>query len=106
MAGSVAKVNPPVELVSVTVKPTSDWALSFAGPTLMPEAKPATVCAPASSLLEGLAARLNVGESLIALTVIVKVLITLVLLLGGGPPGPLSRNVTLKVAVPLELSAD
>src|SRR4051812_26860739 len=105
MAGPALKVSPPVVPVGVMLKATRDWLLSLAGPTLMAEVKLGTVCAPASSFtVAGLSARLKVGASLTALTVMVKVWAALVLT-WGEVLEPLSVSVTLNVAVPLALGA-
>ena len=67
-------------------------------------AKLLTVCAPASSLaVAGLLGIWNVGASLTALTVIVKLCCALVFELGATLL-PLSLSVTLIVAVPLVLA--
>ena len=72
----------------------------------MADAKPVTVCAPASSsTADGLPARLNVGRSLIGLTVMVRVCAGLALLFGAGADKPSSVRTTLNVAVPLESGA-
>src|SRR5207244_13527574 len=107
MAGPEVKVKPPVEPVCVRLKLTRVCALSFAGPTLRAVAKLGTDCAPASSLLlVEVDGRVKLGASLIALMVMVKLWAALVLLVGGGVPGPVSTSVTLNVAVPFESGAE
>ena len=49
------------------------WPASLAGPTLIPVAHPATVCAPASSFTVWLSPSVKVGASFTAVTLIVTV---------------------------------
>ncbi len=99
MAGGVVKVRLPAGLVWVTVKPTRGWLLSLAGPGVIAVAKPVTVVGPIFSVACGLAPRLNVGGSLMKLTVMVNVCVLLLTL--GATLEPLSVSVALNVAVPL-----
>ena len=61
MVGGVVNAKVSVELVGVTVKPTSVWLLSLGGPALRLVAKLATVCAGAFSLTVGTLASVKVG---------------------------------------------